>query len=78
MYKNKKSFEATVIAKSSDKTIKARIFYTRKHVRYHKILKLYTDILVHDPLNKFQVNDKVRVIVTRPISSRKHHCVLYN
>ena len=60
-----------VVGTSTDKTVKVQVEGIVQHKRYKKYIKRHTRFLVHDPENKCQVGDIVRVEESRPISKNK-------
>jgi len=69
--KNKKSLIGTVISNSMDKTIVVTIERIVKHSVYGKYIRRTSKCYAHDPQNKCQVGDVVRVEESRPLSRKK-------
>ena len=63
--------EGTVIAKSSDKTIKVRVTRLTKHPVVGKYIKKSRNYLVHDPEEKCSVNDRVFIVPGLKVSKQK-------
>ena len=69
--KNKKSLIGTVISNNMDKTIVVTIERIVKHSVYGKYIRRTSKCYAHDPQNKCQVGDVVRVEESRPLSRKK-------
>ena len=66
-----KTRQGVVVSDKADKTIVVRIDVTRRHRRYHKILRSSQTLHAHDERNDAHEGDTVRVIETRPMSRTK-------
>lgn len=60
-----------VVGNSMDKTAMVVVSRLKKHRTYKKYVRSQTKYMVHDPHNKCQIGDRVRVIESRPLSKRK-------
>lgn len=60
-----------VVSDKMNKTIVVRVERTTKHPLYGKIMKRYSKFKVDDPENKAKVDDKVKIVETRPLSKDK-------
>ncbi|MBL7068078.1 MAG: 30S ribosomal protein S17 [Candidatus Marinimicrobia bacterium] len=69
--KNKKSLIGKVISNNMDKTIVVTIERIVKHSVYGKYIRRTSKCYAHDPQNKCQVGDVVRVEESRPLSRKK-------
>lgn len=69
--KNKKSFTGTVISNNMEKTIVVTIERIVKHSVYGKYIRRTSKCYAHDPQNKCQVGDVVRIEESRPLSRKK-------
>jgi len=69
--KNKKSLIGTVISNSMDKTIVVTIERIVKHSVYGKYIRRTSKCYAHDPQNKCQVGNVVRIEESRPLSRKK-------
>jgi small subunit ribosomal protein S17 len=63
--------QGVVISDKGEKTITVRVDITRRHKRYHKILRSSTTLHVHDESNDAHAGDTVRVQECRPMSRTK-------
>lgn len=65
------------VVRTSDKTVAVLVESHRKHPLYNKKIKVHKKYLVHNPSNiKFDIGHMVSIMECRPISSRKHFCVV--
>ena len=69
--KEVKEVEATVTSNKMDKTIVASINRKVKHPFYGKYLNRDTKFYAHDPENKCEEGDKVRIRNCKPLSKLK-------
>jgi len=69
--KNKKSLVGKVISNRMDKTIVVTIERTIKHPIYGKFIRRTSKCYAHDPENKCQIGDVVRIEESRPLSRKK-------
>jgi small subunit ribosomal protein S17 len=60
-----------VVGNKMDKTAIVLVSRLKKDRTYKKYLRSYTKFMAHDPLNRCQVGDRVRIIETRPLSKCK-------
>ncbi len=67
----RKKMSGVVIRNSKDKTAVVVVDRLKKHGTYNKYIRRYSKYLVHDPLNRCQIGDKVRIVESRPISKNK-------
>ena len=72
----RKKLIGVVINKNMIKTAVVLVSRLKKHKTYGKYMRSQTKYLVHDPKERCQVGDKVKIIETRPISKRKRWQVL--
>ena len=63
--------QGVVISDKAEKTIVVRVDITRRHKRYHKILRSSMSLHVHDESNDAHAGDTVRVQECRPMSRTK-------
>jgi small subunit ribosomal protein S17 len=63
--------QGVVISDKGEKTISVRVDITRRHKRYHKILRSSMTLHVHDERNDAHAGDTVRVQECRPMSRTK-------
>ncbi len=69
--KLKKRLTGTVTSNKMDKTIIVSIENKVKHPLYKKYVKKRSKFFAHDPENKCQEGDKVRIEMSRPLSKKK-------
>jgi small subunit ribosomal protein S17 len=63
--------QGVVVSDKPDKTVVVRVDITRRHKRYHKILRSSITLHVHDESNDAHAGDTVRVQECRPLSRTK-------
>jgi small subunit ribosomal protein S17 len=63
--------QGVVMSDKGEKTITVRVDITRRHKRYHKILRSSMTLHVHDERNDAHAGDTVRVQECRPMSRTK-------
>jgi small subunit ribosomal protein S17 len=63
--------QGVVTSAKGDKTITVKIDVTRRHRRYHKILRSTLKLYAHDEGNAANEGDTVRVVECRPMSRSK-------
>jgi small subunit ribosomal protein S17 len=63
--------QGVVTSDKADKTVVVRVDITRRHKRYHKILRSSMSLHVHDENNNANTGDTVRVQECRPMSRTK-------
>jgi small subunit ribosomal protein S17 len=63
--------QGVVTSARGDKTITVKIDVTRRHRRYHKILRSTLKLYAHDERNAANQGDTVRVVESRPMSRSK-------
>ena len=63
--------QGIVVSDKADKTLVVRVDITRRHKRYHKILRSSMTLHVHDERNDAHAGDTVRVQECRPMSRTK-------
>lgn len=65
-----------VLNNTMDKTVRVLVERLAKHKKYKKYMRYRAKYMVHDPHNRCQIGDKVRIIESRPISKLKRWRVL--
>lgn len=74
MNENKKrEVIGTVVGDKADKTITVRVDYFEKDRIYGKRVKRSKKFAAHDEENAAHVGDKVRLVMTRPLSKTKRY-----
>jgi small subunit ribosomal protein S17 len=73
---NRKELVGFVRSKTGDKSIKVVYEYKTPHPLYKKEIRRKTTVHVHDENNVSSVGDKIKIIVTRPMSKLKRWRVL--
>ena len=72
----KKILTGVVVKNKMDKTAVVLVNRLKKHMTYKKYVKSQAKYLSHDPQNRCNVGDKVRIIESRPISKKKRWQIL--
>ncbi len=73
---SQKSLAGTVVSNKMEKTALVRVERLTKHRTYGKYIRRRSKFMAHDPQNRCQVGDKVRMVESRPISKRKRWQVI--
>ncbi len=74
MNENKKrEIIGTVVSDKADKTITVRVDYFEKDRIYGKRVKRSKKFAAHDEHNEAHVGDKVKLVMTRPLSKTKRY-----
>lgn len=66
-----------VVQDTVDKTISVRVSRVVKYPKYGKITTRSRKYLVHDPENRYKINDVVEIMEVKPISKRKRWSAVY-
>jgi small subunit ribosomal protein S17 len=61
-----------VVSSGMDRTIVVKVDTIKSHPRYKKVVRRSIKFHAHDPENKANVGDIVRIVETRPISKTKN------
>ena len=61
-----------VVSNAMDKTIVVEVDTIKAHPRYKKVVRRSVKFHAHDPENRANVGDVVRIVETRPISKTKN------
>ena len=67
----RKKLIGVVIGNKMDKTAVVKVSRLKKHRTYKKYIRSRAKYMTHDPHNRCQVGDKVKIVESRPISKRK-------
>ena len=70
--KSRRTFIGRVVSDKMDKTIVVAIETKVRHPLYGKTVNRTTKYKAHDEKNEAQVNDRVLIMETRPLSKDKH------
>ena len=74
MNENKKrEIIGTVVSDKADKTITVKVETYKMNPIYKKRVKYSKKYAAHDERNEAQVGDKVRLVMTRPLSKTKRY-----
>ena len=73
---SRKSLAGTVVSDKMEKTALILVERLTKHRTYGKYIRRRSKYMAHDPQNKCQIGDKVKIVESRPISKRKRWQVL--
>jgi len=65
-----------VVGNEMDKTAVVLVSRLKKDRTYKKYKRSQTKYLAHDPQNRCQIGDRVKIIETRPLSKRKRWQIL--
>lgn len=68
---NRKVRTGSVVSNRMDKSIIVKVETLIKHPLYKKYIKKSKKYMAHDPENDCNIGDKVEIVETRPLSSRK-------
>ena len=68
---SRKSLAGTVVSNKMEKTALILVERLTKHRTYGKYIRRRSKYMAHDPQNKCQIGDKVRIVESRPVSKRK-------
>ena len=72
----RKEMTGIVLNSNMDKTVRVLVERLAKHKKYKRYIRYRAKYLVHDPHNRCQIGDKVRIIESRPLSKLKRWRVL--
>ena len=61
-----------VVSSAMDKTIVVKVDTIKAHTKYKKVVRRSVKFRAHDPENRANIGDVVRIIETRPISKTKN------
>lgn len=70
--KSRKTFTGRVVSNKMDKTIVVAIETKVRHPLYGKTVNRTTKYKAHDEHNEAQINDRVTIMETRPLSKDKN------
>lgn len=70
--KSRRTFIGRVVSDKMEKTIVVAIETKVRHPLYGKTMKRTTKYKAHDANNDAQINDRVKIMETRPLSKDKH------
>ncbi|NOY23619.1 MAG: 30S ribosomal protein S17 [Acidobacteria bacterium] len=68
---NRKVRTGSVVSNRMEKSIVVKVEMLIKHPLYKKYIKKSKKYMAHDPENDCNIGDKVEIVETRPLSSRK-------
>jgi len=60
-----------VVGTKMNKTVVVAVEKQKRHPLYHKTYRIMVKYLVHDENNECKLDDKVRLVETRPLSKLK-------
>lgn len=72
----RKRLTGVVVGTKMEKTVVVLVSRLKKHSSYVKYIKKHSKYLAHDPKNRCQPGDKVRIIESKPISKTKRWQVI--
>ncbi len=67
----RKELVGEVVSSVMDKSIVVRVDQSKKHPRYHKVMRVTKKVHAHDEKNDAGEGDRVRVVACRPMSKTK-------
>ncbi len=67
----RKTRVGVVVSDKMNKSVIVEVSRTVKHPLYKKYIRKRSRFMAHDETNGCHVGDKVRIVETRPLSSRK-------
>jgi len=67
----RKEIIGRVVSNKMEKSITVSVERKVKHPKYGKFVKKTSKFMAHDEKNECSVNDKVRIMETRPLSKNK-------
>lgn len=73
---SRKRLAGTVVSNRMEKTALILVERLTKHRTYGKYIRRRSKYMAHDPQNKCQIGDKVKIVESRPISKRKRWQIL--
>lgn len=73
MNEKKRELIGVVVSDKADKTITVKVETYKKDPIYGKRVKYSKKYAAHDPENIAHVGDKVRLVMTRPLSKTKRY-----
>jgi len=76
--KAKSMTEGTVVSDKMDKTVVVAVNTLKSHRKYLKKYLVTKKYKAHDPENKCQMGDKVKIMEIRPMSKGKKWKIVYN
>ncbi len=68
--------QGVVVSNKADKSIVVRVERRVRHPVYKKIIRRSSKVMAHDPENRCQEGDVVRIQECRPLSKNKRWAVL--
>ncbi len=72
----RKKLVGIVVSNRMEKTALVQVSRLTKHRTYKKFVRRRAKYMAHDPQNRCQIGDRVRIIESRPISKRKRWQVI--
>ena len=73
MNENKREIIGIVVSDKADKTITVKVETYKMNPIYKKRVKYSNKFAAHDENNEAHVGDKVRLVMTRPLSKTKRY-----
>ena len=73
MNENKREIIGIVVSDKADKTITVKVETYKMNPIYKKRVKYSNKFAAHDEKNEAHVGDKVRLVMTRPLSKTKRY-----
>lgn len=73
---SRKVREGLVVSTKMDKTAVIEVVERARHPRYNKTVNKHKKYFTHDESNDLNVGDRVKIVETRPLSSKKRWRIL--
>ena len=72
----RKRLTGVVVSNKMDKSVVILVRRLKKEITYKKYVRSRIKYMAHDPENRCQIGDRVKIIETRPTSKRKRWQVI--
>jgi small subunit ribosomal protein S17 len=72
----RKKVVGVVVSNAMDKTAMVLVSRLKEHRTYKKFVRSQRKYMAHDPQNRCQIGDRVRLVEARPLSKRKRWQVM--
>ena len=73
----KKILQGVVVSAKADKTLSVKVERRYSHPKYRKTVSVFKKYAVHDPENRCQEGELVKIIESKPESKTKRWQVIY-
>ena len=72
----RKKVVGVVVSNAMEKTAMVLVSRLKKHRTYKKFVRSQRKYMAHDPQNRCQIGDRVKLVEVRPLSKRKRWQVM--